>query len=52
MHDGRFASMRDVLQYDSAPPQPALGESELDLLEFDDDEITDLLAFLETLNGA
>jgi len=52
MHDGRFASMRDVLQYYSAPPQPAVGESELDPLEFDDGEITDLLTFLETLNGA
>jgi len=51
MHDGRFASMRDVLQYYSNPPEPEVGESELDPLELDDDEITDLLAFLETLNG-
>lgn len=52
MHDGRFASMRDVLQFYSDPPAPEVGESELDPLEFDSDEITDLLAFLETLNGA
>ncbi|ETW93866.1 MAG: hypothetical protein ETSY1_37345 [Candidatus Entotheonella factor] len=52
MHDGRFASMRDVLAFYSNPPAPQVGESELDPLELDDDEITDLLAFLETLNGA
>ncbi len=52
MHDGRFASMRDVLQFYSDPPQPQVGESELDPLELDDDEITDLLAFLDTLNGS
>ena len=52
MHDGRFASMRDVLQFYSNPPAPQVGESELDPLELDEDEIADLLAFLDTLNGA
>ncbi len=52
MHDGRFASMRDVLKFYSEPPEPQIGESELDPLELDDDEISDLLAFLETLNGS
>lgn len=52
MHDGRFAGMRDVLQFYSDPPQPEVGESELDPLELDDDEIEDLIAFLDTLNGA
>ena len=52
MHDGRFASMRDVLLFYSDPPAPKVGESELDPLELDEDEIADLLAFLDTLNGA
>ncbi len=52
MHDGRFASMRDVLQFYSDPPTPQVGESELDPLELETDEITDLLAFLDTLNGS
>ncbi len=52
MHDGRFANVRDVLRFYSDPPEPKVGESELDPLELDDDEITDLVAFLETLNGA
>ncbi|ETX02356.1 MAG: hypothetical protein ETSY2_35705 [Candidatus Entotheonella gemina] len=52
MHDGRFASMREVLQFYSDPPAPEVGESELDPLELEEDEIADLLAFLETLNGA
>jgi cytochrome c peroxidase len=51
MHDGRFASIRDVLHYYSEPPRPEVGGSELDPLELEHDEITDLLAFLETLNG-
>ncbi len=52
MHTGRFASMRDVLQFYSDPPEPQVGESELDPLELDEDDITDLLAFLDTLNGS
>ncbi len=51
MHDGSFATMAEVLDFYSEPPPPELGESELDPLELDADEKSDLLMFLETLNG-
>ena len=52
MHDGRFATLGEVLDFYSAPPQPEVGESELDPLELSDADKSDLIAFLETLNGA
>ena len=51
MHDGGIASMADVVDFYSDPPPPSIGESELDPLEFDEAETSDLLAFLDTLIG-
>ena len=51
MHDGRFATVRDVLEVYSKPTPNPVGESEVEPLELSDSEIDDLIAFLETLNG-
>ena len=51
MHDGRFKSLREVIEHYSDPPQAKVGESELDPLDLTEAEKDDLLAFLETLNG-
>lgn len=51
-HDGRFETMREVLGFYSNPPAAAVGEREIEPKGFSDQEIEDLLAFLETLNGA
>ena len=50
--NGRFATLGDVLDFYSNPPPPEVGESELDPLELSDADKSDLIAFLETLNGA
>ena len=52
MHDGRFATLVEVLDFYSAPPLPEVGESELDPLELSAADKSDLIAFLQTLNGA
>jgi cytochrome c peroxidase len=52
LHDGRFATIREVLDHYSEPEATVVGESELDPLDLDDSEKDDLLAFLETLDGA
>ncbi len=55
MHDGRFASLRDVLEfYSNLDQEPALGHREetLQPLGLTDQELDDLEAFLETLTGA
>ncbi len=51
LHDGRFRTLRDVLEFYSNPPRNPLGESEVEPLNLTDREIDDLIAFLETLNG-
>lgn len=51
MHDGSIATMEDIVDFYSDPPLPKVGESELDALELDEDEKSDLLGFLQTLNG-
>ncbi len=51
MHDGRFKSLRQVIEHYTDPPPAKVGESELDPLDLTDAEKGDLLAFLETLNG-
>ena len=50
-HDGRFATMREVLDYYSNPPKALVGEREIEPKAFTEQEIDDLLAFLQTLNG-
>ena len=51
MHDGRFASLHEVIEHYSEPPPAKVGESELDPLDLTQAEKDDLLAFLEALNG-
>lgn len=51
MHDGRFASMAEVIDFYADPPPPEVGESELDPLRFSEREKRDLLAFMEAING-
>lgn len=54
MHDGRFATLRDVLDfYSGLPGEPVLGHREDTLvpLRFTDQEKADLEAFLRTLTG-
>lgn len=52
MHDGRFATMEEVIAFYSDPPEPEVGESELDPLGFSARDQRDLLAFMDALNGA
>ncbi len=51
MHDGRFATLREVLEFYSEPPPTEVGEREIEAKHFTPQEIDDLLAFFETLNG-
>jgi len=51
MHDGRFATLADVLDHYSEPPEADVGVSELDPLELEEDEKADLAAFLQTLDA-
>lgn len=52
MHDGRFASMEEVIDFYADPPPPEVGKSELDPLRFSARDKRDLLAFMEALNGS
>jgi len=50
-HDGRFATLRDVLAYYNAPPPPGAGH-ELRALGLRESELEDLERFLRALSGA
>ncbi|MEZ5363196.1 MAG: cytochrome c peroxidase [Bryobacterales bacterium] len=52
MHDGRFKTLREVLEFYSEPPPTEVGEREIEAKHFTPQEIDDLLAFFETLNGS
>ena len=55
MHDGRFATLREVLDhYSELPGEPPLGHREETLVPLDlsDGEKDDLEAFLRSLTGA
>ncbi len=52
MHDGRFATMEEVIAFYNDPPAPEVGKSELDPLGFSKRDVNDLLAFMDALNGA
>ena len=52
MHDGRFESLDEVLDFYNEPKSGAVGESELDPLELTEQDHADIKAFLETLNGS
>lgn len=54
MHDGRFANLREVIEfYSTLPDTPAIGhrEESLQPLNLDPIEIEDLIAFLQSLTG-
>ena len=51
MHDGRFETLDEVLEFYNEPRTGAVGESELDPLELTSQDHEDIKAFLETLNG-
>lgn len=50
-HDGRYATLEEVINHYSEPPGTSQGESELDPLELDDGEKAELLAFLQALDA-
>ena len=56
MHQGQFAKLADVLHYystlEGTVPAGHHGEQVIKPLHLEDGEIADILAFLETLNGA
>ncbi len=52
MHDGRFKTLREVIEFYVHPPQAVVGERETEPRPFSEQEIQDLMAFMETLNGA
>ncbi len=51
MHDGRFETLDEVLEFYNEPKDGALGETEIDPLRLTPGELTDIKEFLETLNG-
>ncbi|MEL6300066.1 MAG: cytochrome c peroxidase [Pseudomonadota bacterium] len=50
MHDGRFSTLREVIEYYRNPPEGG-PPHELKPLDISDDEADDLVAFLESLSG-
>ena len=52
MHDGRFATLDEVLDFYNEPKSGALGQTELDPLGLSEQDQADVKSFLETLNGA
>ncbi len=51
MHDGRFQSLRDVLEHYRKAPGGGLGHQELNALELTDLQLDQIAAFLATLTG-
>ncbi len=51
MHDGRFATLEEVLAHYNDPPLGRLGHQELNPLELSPDQIEQIVAFLGTLTG-
>lgn len=52
MHDGRFPTLDEVLDFYNQPKTGALGVTELDALDLSEQDRADIKAFLATLNGA
>ena len=52
MHDGRFDTLDEVLEFYNEPKVDAVGETELDPLGLSATDHADVKAFLETLNGS
>lgn len=51
LHDGRFATVREVIEFYVSPPPTLVGEREIAPIPLSPGEIDDLIVFLETLNG-
>lgn len=51
MHDGRFETLMDVLEYYREPPPKEISNHELPPLELSDDELSNLADFLLSLTG-
>lgn len=51
MHDGRFRTIREVIHFYVNPGPNKIGEREIDPIPLTAEEVEDLVAFLETLNG-
>ncbi len=51
MHDGRFASLEEVLEHYNNPPLGRLGHQELNPLDLSPVQIEQIIAFLGTLTG-
>jgi cytochrome c peroxidase len=50
MHDGRFKTLREVLQHYNNAPKAEIGSSKLIPLGLSDQQLSDIEAFLQTLN--
>jgi len=50
-HDGRFATVEEVLAFYLQPPGPEAGNHEAPPLDLKGDEVVDLIAFLEMLSA-
>jgi len=51
MHDGRFATLEEVVEHYRDPPREAGRRHELLPLDLDRQEVEALIAFLKTLDG-
>lgn len=51
MHAGQFATLRDVLEHYSQAPEAPAGHNELEPLNFSEEELGQLEAFLESLGS-
>lgn len=51
MHDGRFRTIREVIHFYVNPGPNKIGKREIDPIPLTADEVDDLVAFLEVLNG-
>jgi cytochrome c peroxidase len=51
MHDGRFRTIREVIHFYVNPGTIKVGESEIDPIDLTPEDVEDLVAFLEVLNG-
>ncbi len=52
MHDGRFATLIEVIEHYRQAPVGRAGHQELNIIMLDADQISQLAAFLKTLTGA
>ncbi len=52
MHDGRFETLDEVLNFYNEPKPDTIGQTELDPLQLSERDHADIKAFLNTLNGS